>query len=66
MDFDPILMKLGYVFDINVELCFSGRGRATPIVGGATPQKQPFLGGSQIKNLSSPRELTEWNGFFGI
>ena len=24
VDFDPILMKLGYVFDINVELCFPG------------------------------------------
>ena len=47
-------------------LCFPENGRGAPIMGGATPKKHVFLGGSQFKFASSPRAFVESDRGFGI
>ena len=64
--FDPILIKLGCEVCIMIELCFPENGCAAPIMGGATPKKHVFLGGSRFQVTSSPRGFVESGRGFGI
>ena len=57
--FDPILIKFWWEVYIMIWVCFPENGRGAPIMGGATPKKHVFLGGSRFQVTSSPRGFVE-------